>query len=411
MWALALLAALLAGCAAKLPEQPPTWQATPFITTFWCAPPLDALDDARLAQIAAAGFTTIGAPCEGELSVEANRRALAAAARHGLRMWVADHRLHAAASGAPDAAAQAAAVAADYRDQPALDGYAVADEPTTAAFPAVAATVAALRAADPARLAYVNLLPDYVPPPLLGAASYDDYLERFALAVRPQLLSVDYYPFGATKDRSSFFANLEALRAAALRHDLPFLWIVLAMPHGPYRDPTEPELTWQVFHALAYGARGISYFTYWTPPDPKGEWQHRHGIIEHGEPTERYAHVARLNRVARAIAAALSGWGSLAVADSLGEVGAPFPIGPIAALDGGPITAGLFGDGRGGIAALLVNRDYRAAVTARLQLRSGAALPDAFDPDSGQWRRVRTLEWPLAPGAAVLLRWSAEPSS
>ena len=50
-----------------------------------------------------------------------------------------------------------------------------------------------------------------------------------------------------------------------MRHDVPFLLIVQAMPHGPYRDPTEAELAWQVHHALAFGARGISYFTYWTP--------------------------------------------------------------------------------------------------------------------------------------------------
>ncbi|MEO8601755.1 MAG: hypothetical protein ABI629_04170 [bacterium] len=401
--ALLALALLLAGCVARTPS----WQPTPFITTFWCAPPLDALDDARAAQIAAAGFTTIGAPCQGDLSATANRRVLATAARHGLRMWVADHRLYAAVIGGAEATAQVQAAVDDYRDLPALDGYVLADEPTTAAFASVATAVAALRRADPARLAYVNLLPDYVPPPLLGAESYDDYLQRFASEVRPQLLSVDYYPFGATKDRSTFFANLAALRSTALRHDLPFLWIVLAMPHGPYRDPTEAELAWQVFHALAYGARGISYFTYWTPPDRTGEWQHRNGIIANGEPTPRYAQVTRLNRIARALGAALAGWRSLAIADGLGEIGAPWPIGPIAGLDGGPITTGLFGDRAGGIAALLVNRDYRTAITAHLQLRDGAAWPEVFDPASERWRRAAGLDLPLPAGEAVLLRWPA----
>src|SRR4029079_12074399 len=127
----------------------------------------------------------------------------------------------------------------------------------------------------------------YIPPEHLQAASYDAYVEDFIATVQPRLLSYDFYPFGHEKDRSTFFANLAAMRGAALRHDLPFMLIVLATPHGPYRDPTEGELAWQVHHALAYGAHGISYFTYWTPPGD-GQWTFRHGLIEDGQPTLHY---------------------------------------------------------------------------------------------------------------------------
>lgn len=395
----ALLVALSA-CAARAPlgDAAPRH---PFILTFWCAPPLAQLDDARMAEIAAADFTTVGAPCEGDLDEAGNRRMLDLARRHGLRAWVADHRLYAAAAGAADAAALAAAVAASYREAPALDGYVVADEPTTAELTRLAPVVAALAAADPDRLAYVNLLPDYVPPKLLGADSYADYLERFVADVHPRLLSVDYYPFGEHKDRSTFFANLAALRDTALRHDLPFLWITLAMPHGPYRAPTEAELSWQAFHAVAFGARGVSYFTYWTPQP--GEWNHRHGLLDGGRPTERYFQVQRLNRALGAVGRALTGWRSLAVADSRGAVAAPLPIGPLAAVDGGDFTIGFFGDGRGGIAALLVNRDYREPATATLRLRAGAAMP--LELVDGRWRRAASLDWPVEPGGARLLRW------
>jgi hypothetical protein len=401
---LAAAALTVAGCAAHTAPPAPSWQPPPFLTTFWCAPPLDQLDDARLAEIAAAGFTTIGAPCDGPLSVEDNRRVLAAAARHGLRMWIADHRLHAAARGELETATAVTAVVSDYRDAAALDGYFVADEPTAAAFGPVGAAVAALRAADPARLAYVNLLPIYIPPHLLDATSYDAYLAQFVSDVDPQLLSVDHYPFGHERDRSTFFANLDAVRSAALRADLPFLWIVLAMPHGPYRDPTEAELAWQVFHAMAFGARGVSYFAYWTPPPV--DWDFRHGLIERGEPTRHYGEATRINAGARALGAALQGWHSLAVADSLGEVATPLPIGPLAAIDGGPITIGLFGDGHGSIAALLVNRDYREPIVATVRLRDGAVAPQAFDAVEGTWR-AGGLEFPLAPGQAQLLRWGS----
>jgi hypothetical protein len=378
----------------------------PFVLTFWCGPPLAQFDDARAAEIAAAGFNIVGAPCDGGFDAALNLVALDVAQRHGLRMWVADHRYGLPAVAAPDWPAPLAAAVADYRNHPALDGYFVADEPPVPQFESVAAAVAGLRDADPSHLAYVNLLPDYVPAEALGAPSYEDYVEQFIATVHPQLLSYDYYPFGHEKDRSTFFTNLATIRAAALRYRLPFMLIVLAMPHGPYRNPGEAELAWQAHHALAYGARGISYFTYWTPAPRGDEWDGHEGLIEDGRPTLHYFQVARLNRELRALGGALTGFASIAVADAAGEIGVPFPLGPIDAIEGGSITAGLFGDGHGRLAVLLVNRDYRYGTNAVVRLHAGAAAPEAFDAESGQWDRSGALSFVLPPGGARLLRWS-----
>jgi hypothetical protein len=182
--------------------------------------------------------------------------------------------------------------------------------------------------------------------------------------------------------------------------------ILLAMPHGPYRDPSEAELAWQVHHALAYGARGISYFAYWTPPSDE-DWVNRYGLLEHGRTTRHYFQAAALNRGARAFAAALAPYRSLAVADSVGEIGLPFPLGPIAAIEGGPVTAGLFGDGGDGVlAVLLVNRDYQYGVTATLRLRAGSGLPEVFDPSARSWQPAPEPAFILEPGGARLLRWT-----
>jgi hypothetical protein len=51
----------------------------------------------------------------------------------------------------------------------------------------------------------------------------------------------------------------------ALRHDLPFWNIVLGNAHFHYAEPTEAGLRFQLYTTLAYGSRGISYFTYFTP--------------------------------------------------------------------------------------------------------------------------------------------------
>ena len=115
-----------------------------------------------------------------------------------------------------------------------------------------------------------------------------------------------------------------------------------------------------------------------------------------------------MNRGVRALAGALDGFRSIAIADSQGEIGVPFPIGPIDRLDGGPITAGLFGNGAGRLAVLLVNRDYRYGVTAQLALRPGAPAPSVFDTDTETWHPAATLSFVLPPGGARLLCWSGD---
>lgn len=379
----------------------------PFILTFWCAPPLEKMDAQRMAEIAAAGFNVVGPPCEGRMDSALNRKTLDLAARRGLGVWVRDPRFAPRVLKSPSWRERIARAVADYRDHPALAGYLVDDEPVAGEFPELSRIVDRFRELDPEHLAYVNLLPDFIPAKNLGTASYEEYLERFLVEVEPLLLSYDYYPFGKEKgkkkDRSSFFANLTSIRGAALRHDVPFMLIVLAMPHGPYRDPTEAELAWQVFHALAFGARGVSYFTYWTPPRG-GKWNNRYGLIENGRRTLHYYEVARINRLLSSLAAQLATSKSLAVADSQGEIGIPFPVGPIEAVDGGPITAGLFGGPNGELSVLLVNRDYEYGVTAELRLRKGASPPRVFDVESCGWRGS-DLHFVLPPGGARLVRW------
>ncbi len=383
-----LVAALFAGCA-PLPAPETTSGALHgdgFTITMWCGPPMDVLDDARVAAIAAAGFDVLGPPCEGPRSVAHNRRALELAARHGLSVWIADDRLDAAVRGAADAESLVRAVVRDHGDHPALGGYFVHDEPGPADLPRVGAVVDLLRRADPVRLAYVNLLPGYA---FEGGAAHARYVDAALRVGHVRLLSYDHYPLLAGSDRPSFFEDLARVSMAAAVHRVPFLLIVQAMPHGDYRDPTAAELGWQVFHALAYGARGVSYFAYWTPVDVPGQarWRFRRGLVEGGKPTARHAEVAALNARVREIVRALGDARWLGVGAS-GDSG-----GAIEAL-GGQVTVGRFRGDKGEALALVVNRDHHAPARVRLPAGASALVPE------GRAREV--LE--LAPGDAVLLQ-------
>src|SRR4029453_6245106 len=114
---------LLAGCATARPPTVAGPRHPPFLLTFWCGPPLDQFDDARAAEIAAAGFTMVGYPCDGGFDRARNLTALDTAARHGLTLLVADHRFDPVTISAPDWPAKLQAAARDYRDHNGFGGH------------------------------------------------------------------------------------------------------------------------------------------------------------------------------------------------------------------------------------------------------------------------------------------------
>lgn len=420
----ALLAVLFAACrsatappgplpaatelASPAPATPAAAVATvadEFITTFWCGPPLAAFDDARAAEIAAAGFTVVGAPCEGEINPQLNRRALDTAQRHGLRVLISDPRLHAARPLQEGWQVRADRAIATYRGHPALAGFFVVDEPGSAT---VYADIAALRRrierGTPGAIAYVNLLPDYVFP---GPDDYREYVEGYLFQTRPRLLSYDYYPFLTEADRPSFLHNMTVIRDLAREYGVPFMLIVQLMPHAEYRDITWPELTWQVYHALVFGARGISYFAYWTPtqvPDNLA-YRFRKGIIEGGRATEHYEMVTRLNHEVRAIATALGGYSHISTSDWFTAEDSPAATPAEISVTSGSVLFGTFENPQGQRAYLVVNRDYHRS--ARLSLAGTAATARVFSPSVQSWL-LAPAQFDLPAGEGRLFAFRGE---
>ncbi len=152
-------------------------------------------------------------------------------------------------------------------NDPALLGIYIRDEPNSADFPHLAMMSRATQKASKTLLPYLNLLPDYATNGQLGAESYGEYIDKFVKTCSPVFLSYDNYSLfegtGLNEDR--FYSNLESMRAKGLQHNLPFWNIVLGNCHFEYQEPSQATINVQVWSSLAYGARGISYFTYYAP--------------------------------------------------------------------------------------------------------------------------------------------------
>jgi len=222
-----------------------------FAVGFWVLPEFDSTTaDERYAEIAAANFSMVislwGAPPKEQLSEQ-----IALCKKYDLKLVTRTYDMP------PEQLPEA----------DVLWGYYLTDEPNTADFPALARQVEQIRTARPGRLAYINLFPNYATAGQLLAPTYDEYIARFLKEVPVDVLCMDHYPlFTPTTDgRDAYCENLEVMRKFSLAAGIPFWNFFNTMPFYQHTDPTEDQLRWQIFTSLAYGAKGVLYFCYFTP--------------------------------------------------------------------------------------------------------------------------------------------------
>ncbi|MHB1463129.1 MAG: hypothetical protein ACYC1M_17705 [Armatimonadota bacterium] len=149
----------------------------------------------------------------------------------------------------------------------ALIGVNLRDEPLPSDFPWLSFMVKAVRKADPKLLPYINLYPSTMAFPFFGCTSYGDYVDQFVKGCDPSFLSYDNYSMveGIGFSEDQFYANLEDMRKKSLEYNLPFWNIILGNCHFTYAQPTQATINVQAFSSLAYGVRGLAYFTYYAP--------------------------------------------------------------------------------------------------------------------------------------------------
>ena len=132
---------------------------------------------------------------------------------------------------------------------------------------------------------YTNMLPAYASVNQLkfGAATggggtatlelYEQYVDEFISKVKPQLFSYDFYPMNGAFPNidQGYFEQMSLVAEKTAAAKIPFWTYIQSCSWGSgVRVCTQPEIDWQVNTSLAYGAKGIQYFTYWTPFDDAG---------------------------------------------------------------------------------------------------------------------------------------------
>ncbi|HET7225378.1 MAG TPA: hypothetical protein VFK69_06640 [Candidatus Eisenbacteria bacterium] len=401
--ALALTLALGAGRAHAAP---------PAFTLFgWVSPPPAYTTDAHVAEMAAAGLTLMLPAQDDSGRVEDNRVRLDLAAAHGLKCIVWDNRFERVASLGDTTAAGGAlldSIVADYRDHPAMFGYYLGDEPTRDLWPLLGRLFAELHARDPVHPAWNNLLGRIVYP---DTASFHAELHDYVAAVHPAVLSDDHYDFAVDGDVHEFFENLSGLAAEARGDGLPFWVTVLLVQHTGFRQPTPAMLSWQAAMAVAYGARGVGYFTWWTP-QPVSFYTFAPAVIDtDGRQTAWYPFLEWFDPALRAAGETLAPLAWRATLHAGGTPPGAQPFVPDADLAGvqGRAAIGEFADASGRRTVMVVNADSLAPQRVTL------AFAPVFDLErlggaQGSWGPIAvpgdgTVPLDLPAGGFAVLRF------
>ncbi|MBQ7256633.1 MAG: hypothetical protein IJS60_02950 [Abditibacteriota bacterium] len=155
---------------------------------------------------------------------------------------------------------------------------------------------------------YINLYPIAVSPAGLGVESYDKYIDTITQSCKLDYISYDNYSFSVGNNPDAvgytnsvrnynfnenyFYSNLEAIKKGADINRVGFINIIQSVGALSWPDPDDYIIHVQGWSSLAYGAKGISYFTYQTPN--LGNWRNA-PYDEYNMKSPAWRYVAHMN--------------------------------------------------------------------------------------------------------------------
>lgn len=188
-----------------------------------------------------------------------------------------------------------------YNADPAVWGYGLWDEPNASKFDELKEVNERVTEYATGNNTFINLLPA-VSPKQLGAPDYRSYVEEYVATVNPAYISLDIYPVkfrgkGEIYIDPVLYTTMETIRDVAQASGRPFWSYILSNKHWNYPKPKEEYIRFSVFTALAYGAQGLTYYTYLMPEFDKDKGEYSDAPIDwNGKRTKTWNMVKNVNR-------------------------------------------------------------------------------------------------------------------
>jgi hypothetical protein len=299
-------------------------------------------------------------------------------------------------------------------ENPAALGFYLRDEPGAQMMPGLGKLTSLLREAMPDKWPYVNLFPYRVPAATLGTTDYDAYVRMLVKTIGQPFLSYDNYSLVGGEMLDYFYTNLDIVRRLSIETATPFWNCILANAHFNYMEPSDATFNLQVYATMAYGGRGIQYFTYFAPEI--GNYRLA-AIDQFGNRTATWEMLRRINNQIHALAPTLIRLRSTGVYHfpDVPDQAKPLAQGNLVTSVemtqryvrppvGGRFLIGEFEDPDSRPYFLIVNKDLRNSFQFRVHLKQEGRKLMRVSPYSGKEEPFgREMDW-LAPGAGILFR-------
>ena len=308
------------------------------------------------------------------------------------------------------------------KNQPkALGGILIKDEPSRSHFEQIATSRSTFEQLMGKNFLYhSNVFPDYaterqrygngeIP---AGGYSHEQYIDDYIRIYNPQILSFAYYPlYEAGIMQLGYFDNMSVMRKKAAEAKIPFWFYVQTCSFSDNtRIPNEADLHWLVNTALAYGSKGIQYFTYVVPISFPGGEQFNGAMIDlQGNPTEVYGYAKTINKFITEIDEVLmcslskglmksgtSACGDIPEGDLVDSYGA------LSSVEGESVLVGCF-DYNGKAAYYVVNNSVTADCTATLNFSEAASGYVHNYSGKTNISKKKSLDIELGAGKAALV--------
>ncbi|MBP1992456.1 fibronectin type III domain-containing protein [Paenibacillus eucommiae] len=245
-------------------------------------------------------------------TIEHMKTALDLAEARGITIQVSDERSGFLMNSATNQDIDA--IASTYKDHPATSGYYIIDEPGMAALSRAAYVYKRFLYNDPDSQSNVNLFPSNGVP----GTTYTTYLKTWVNEVDARnlkYLTMDRYPFVGTGTAidGNFYLDMRDLRTIGLQtHVKTALYLQSVGLGNDLRRPNANELRWHMYNSLAYGVKGVYWFTWFQPNIPGFDF--KPAIIDKtGNKTDLYAPASQLGAEVTALGPTLMGLTSLNV--------------------------------------------------------------------------------------------------
>lgn len=197
----------------------------------------------------------------------------------------------------------------DYNNKPAYLGILLIDEPGLKDYKQIGKLYTYFKEEFPNKLFYTNLLPLHAQAHQLihgnfgnikeeGHATYQQYYDKYFEECRLPYISYDLYPFENEypKIRDDYFKQHQLMLEYSNKYIVPVYNFIQACSFAKHvRIPTKNEIMWHVNTSIAYGVKGIQYFTYFIPIESTHETFNGSMIDRNGNETKTYYDVKEVN--------------------------------------------------------------------------------------------------------------------